>query len=386
MLSFTGSVALALCLTADARVIEGNPKTGQAQAVVVANEPLLFTSQLLPAGPRFAPTPPDDQVHDVFRQLDGLLPNNRLVKLNVYVHEPSITPLVTKQLVKRFAGEYQPAVTFVQTALPGGGVVVGLDAVMTVGRPPSEGMVRREKPAIKGQPAPAAHLPAMGVVYISGQAERGDGTLADATKRTMESLFNTLKFLEQQPSDVVHIKAFLTPMKDSAVAVKDMVAAFGDTVAPPISLVEWKSSLPIEIEMVVASPLRADAPRIEFLTTPEMKASPVFARVTRINQPGQIFLGGLLGRVETPDSITETRETFTALKRITEAAGSDLRHLAKATYYVADDDISNRLNEIRTELYDPERPPAASKAMIIGTGQPPHRLTLDMIAVPKGGE
>ncbi len=114
-----------------------------------------------------------------------------------------------------------------------------------------------------------------------------------------------------------------------------------------------------------------------------MKASPVYARVTRINQPGQIFVSGLFGKTEMPSSADEVRDIFATLKRVTEAAGSDLQHLAKATYYVADDDVSTRLNEIRPGFYDPARPPAASKAMITGTGQPGRTLTLDMIAVPK---
>ena len=45
-----------------------------------------------------------------------------------------------------------------------------------------------------------------------------------------------------------------------------------------------------------------------------------------------------------------------------EAAGSDLRHLVKATYYVTDEDASRALNELRPKFYDPARPPAASKA------------------------
>ena len=377
------ALLFAICLAAEPKSIEGEPKTGQALAVVVEKEHLLYTGQILPTGPSVAPTPSADQVSDVFRQLDKLVPAKQVLKLNVYVHEASVTALVTKQLVARYGGDYQPAVSFVQTALPGGGVMVGLDAVGISFPPPSEGMVRREQPRIKGQPSPMAIMPPWGVAYISGQAEKGDGTLAYATKKTMESLLNTVKFLECQPHDVVHVKAFLAPMKDSAVAVKEIVAAFGVSVAPPISLVEWKSTLPIEIEMVVMTRQRENVPRIEYLTPPGMKASPVFARITRINQPGQIFIGGLFGKTGMPSSAEEVRDVFATLKRVTEAAGSDLQHLAKATYYVADDAVSTQLNVLRPEFYAPERPPAASKAMVTGTGQAGRTLTIDMIAVPK---
>ncbi len=376
-----------LCLSdtprPEPKSIEGDPKSGQALAVISEWEYRCYTGQIFPTGPSVAPTPPEAQVSDVFQQLDRLVPPKQLLKLNVYVHEPSVTALVTKQLAQRYGGNYQPAVCFVQTALPAGGVVVGLDAIGEVLAPPSEGMVRREKPRVKGQPSPLTYAPPFGMAYISGQAEKGDGTLADATKKTMESLFNTLKFLECQPSDVVQIKAFLTPMKDSAVAVKEITAAFGEAVPPPISLVEWKSTLPIEIEMVVWARTKPDAPPIEFLTPPGMNASPVFARVTRINRSKQIFIGGLVGKTDLPSSADEVRDVFATLKRVTAAAGSDLQHLAKATYYVADDEVSAKLNEVRPEFYAPDRPPAASKAMVTGTGHAGRTLTLDMIAVPK---
>ena len=84
-----------------------------------------------------------------------------------------------------------------------------------------------------------------------------------------------------------------------------------------------------------------------------------------------------LGEFHQPSAI------FGAVQKLLANTGSDLKHLAKATYYVASDDASNRLNEIRPRLYDPARPPAASKAMVTGTGIKGRKITLDMIAVKK---
>ena len=64
-----------------------------------------------------------------------------------------------------------------------------------------------------------------------------------------------------------------------------------------------------------------------------------------------------------------------------EKTGSDFRHLAKATYYVADDEASRKLGELRPKFYDPRRPPAASKAVVPGVGLAGKTVTLDMIAV-----
>ena len=57
------------------------------------------------------------------------------------------------------------------------------------------------------------------------------------------------------------------------------------------------------------------------------------------------------------------------------------KNLAKATYYVTDDEVSKIHNEVRPKYYDPERPPAASKAMVAGCGDKA-RYAMDLIAVP----
>jgi len=154
-----------------------------------------------------------------------------------------------------------------------------------------------------------------------------------------------------------------------------------------VSLVEWVSESPIEIEMVVAvkpsPPVDGVVPRLEFLTPPGMTASPVYARVVRINVPQRIYVSGLFGTTETPNAAEEVRDLFTTLTRVLGAAGGDLKHLAKATYYVSEAEPSRLLNVLRPDYYDPQRPPAASKAQIVGTGRLPRTITLDMIAVPK---
>ena len=82
----------------------------------------------------------------------------------------------------------------------------------------------------------------------------------------------------------------------------------------------------------------------------------------------------------------QVREIFGALGQVLKKSGSDFEHLAKATYYVTDNEASNQLNAIRPEFYNSQRPPAASKAMVQGVGPPGRTVTMDMIAVTKGKE
>lgn len=381
------SVLLSLSLIgAEPKSIEAQAGRGYALAVVVDDGPLVHTGQIFPSGPQSQPTPPADQVRQAWARLESSLKQAgsstaKLVRLHAYVTHPSVTRLIEQELKTRFPGSYQPALTVVETALPGDGVMLAFDAVALSDR--SATAVERFKDERSGLPARSALLPTGGVTYISGQAEKGDGTVVGATQATMESLLKTLKWLELSPADVVHVKAFLTPMRESSAATKAIVESFAAEVPPPVTLVEWKSTLPIEIELVVASQPRRVGSPVEFLTPPGMTPSPVFARVTRIHSPRRVYVSGLVSpRVKDapPDEVVDL---FAQLDRVLTAAESDLLHCAKATYYVATDDASRTLNEVRPRFYEAQRPPAASKAMVRGLGRENISLSLDMIAVPR---
>jgi len=327
-------------------------------------------------------------VRQVFSRLEEILKSagsstSQIVKLNVYVNHPSVTAVVEQQLAAKFSGAHKPAVSFVTTTLPDLSHVVAMDAV-AASTGSDHKQATRLTPKTKGQPSPAAILPAGPRVYISGQAEKGDGTLADATRQTMNSLFATLKRLELSPADVVEVKAFLTPMKDSSIAIGEILNAFGDETPAPLSVLEWIAGAnSIEIELVAAARPRDNAPACEYLTPPGMTASPVFCRVVRANAPQSIYISGLYGSTNEPSGEAEVRELFAITERLTAATGSDLNHLVKATYYVTDNDVSTWHNKLRPMFYDPQRPPAASKAMVHGTGREQRTITWDLIAVPK---
>ncbi|MYB54597.1 MAG: RidA family protein, partial [Acidobacteriia bacterium] len=107
----------------------------------------------------------------------------------------------------------------------------------------------------------------------------------------------------------------------------------------------------------------------------------VFSRIAQVFQPASIYVSTLNGR-GSGSAEQQIRAMFADLAGILGQAGSDLDHLAKATYYVSDDSTSAALNQIRPEFYDPKSPPAASKASVRGTAVADRSLAVDMIAVP----
>lgn len=376
------------------RFIEPSAESGSSAAVVVGDWPLAHTPQLISVDEsgKITSADPAAQMNRVLDGLDLLLREvqsnlDRIVKLNVYITKQELFDDVRKVLSKRFGGPHKPAISFVITKLFHADALVAADAVATTKLVPGR--------AVKL----AAHdfgitvVPAGSRIYVAGQAEKGE-SLAAATRATLESLSKTLRHYGRSDADIVQLKAFLTPMTDMRVVHREIAAypLFKDRTAPPVVFVEWKSSpeTPIEIELIAWGGMNRTGDAIEFLTPPGFTKSPVFSRVTRINHAKTTFVSGLYAAPGDPSADPnspaagerEVKEVFTSLERILKLAGGDLRHLAKATYYVSTDAASAKLNELRPRYYDPERPPSASKAAVAGVGRAGLGLTLDMIGVP----
>jgi len=372
--------------------LEPDETSGASQAVVVEGCALAHTGQALPLdkqGTLIGEGSVDTQLAQVLFNLETALAaagsgTEHLVKLNVYVDSPRTADRVRRMFVKRFPGPVRPAMSWVCTPLSHPKVLVALDAVAVVPGDGPTAVVRNRCDALAGDAriADVAVVPRGQVVYVSGMAAKGD--MAAATAETLETLIATIGHLGLDRSQVVQLKAFVQSM-DQADAIKQQVAkAFPDGPAPPVVLVEWVSSTPIEIEMIAfAPPDKPAAPpsdTVSYLTPPGMTASPVYSRVACVHGGKRIYISGLYAD-EPGDAEAQIRSIFAALERIAARGGTDLHHLVKATYYVSDKDASTMLNKLRPEYYDPRRPPAASKAMVNDVGVAKRSITLDMIAV-----
>jgi enamine deaminase RidA (YjgF/YER057c/UK114 family) len=173
----------------------------------------------------------------------------------------------------------------------------------------------------------------------------------------------------------------------AASSVEKYIQEFFGGKAPPLVFVEWSNAEPIEIEMIAAGvprPQDSLAGPVEYLTPPGEVASPVFCRIVRMNQPTTIYFSSLYGQ-EADDESDQIRSAFNRLRNAAGRAGTDLRHLVKATYYVTTDDVGRQLTDIRKGLYDPKRPPSASKATVAGIGVKGRVFAMDLIAASVSG-
>ncbi len=365
----------------------GNDLT--ASAVLVDNAALAHTRQFV-AKTRDGISL-EQEIKDVLDQLTSALADVQstprdVVKVNVYAADAKVAQAALDHLSQWCPKRARPAVCAVITALPHNRRFA-LDAVFAAQHVEKQNAVSHHVPADPHQATSAGEsrvsvLPKGDVVYVSGQAEPGD--LAAATQATLAGLLKTLHALELSQQDIVHVKCFLTPMTDVAVVAQQLRSFFGTAPVPAVSYVEWITggSRPIEIELIAAAPATQTTATVTYLTPPGMKASPVFSRVARIHGNRRIYVAGLTS-LENGDGVAQVHSVFQQLIHQLKPARSNLRHLAKATYYVSDADASAELNQLRPHYYDPQRPPAASKALVHGTGKPGRTLAIDMIAAPE---
>jgi enamine deaminase RidA (YjgF/YER057c/UK114 family) len=357
-----------------------------AAVVVPEGMNLAHTAQLLPLDERgsiVGPERAEEQAKLVLDRLESTLKDagsglDQIVKVNVYAARADVLPAFRTAFAGRMAGRARPALGVVVGVLAHPEALVAVDAVAVTTQTP-----RPLAPAPSGQHtgASVAILPAGAKVYVSGQAEPHTD-LAESTRRTLKSLNKTLAYLGLDKSHVVQLKAFMQPMSAAAVVEREMTAFFGAGAVPPFAYVEWRSSptQPIEIELIARAGPRAEPSAVEALTPTGMKASPVFSRVVRVNRGALIYVSGLYGPPQTKGT-EQVEAIFGTLKTILDQAGSDFRHLAKATYYVSDDEASRALNDLRPKYYDPKIPPAASKAIVPAVGAEGRTVTLDLIGV-----
>ncbi|MBC8352802.1 MAG: RidA family protein [Planctomycetes bacterium] len=365
------------------RVFHGKERRFPA-SVHVAAARLAHTTQLLPADCSLNAS---SQCVSVLEQLDRTLnlfnsERSNVVQLNGYVRNSEVRTLLLEQLIQ-WSPDGLPAVTCVATRLPESEALVAIDAIFASTKAePADAPARHTVKDLSGadRVAHVSLLPPGDTVYVSGQAETGN--LAEATYATLESLHRTLQHLKLDKRNIVQVKCFLAPMRDASIVNREIAKFFSDTKIPPVSHVEWISgSRPIEIELVAWAPKKFATDTVSFATPPWMKSSPVFSRVARIHGNDRIFVSGIYAE-QAGSGEEQVKDIFYNLEHILEKSNSNLEHLAKATYYVTAPEASAALNQLRPEYYDPEVPPAASKAMVEDVAYPSRTIMLDMIAAP----
>jgi enamine deaminase RidA (YjgF/YER057c/UK114 family) len=366
---------------------------GMSQAVIVQGQPLVHTRQLLPVdreGKIVGAGAVEKQVEQVLNNLQAVLSDSgsglgQLVRLNVYAIVPSTVDCVREQLAKRLEPAVRPAITAVLTPMPHRDALVAVDAV-AVAKDSGKTVALKRCEAVAGDNdcADATVLPPGGIAYLSGVPAEA-GLTESALDQSMSGLWKTLDTFKLTPAHVVQLKLFLRPALAADEVRRELKKYFPGQMMPPVVFVEWLADPPVEIELIAQLPLTGESTsKVQYYNQPEVRLSPLFSRVALVGTQRQIYISSLFAPEPTGYREKEALAVFDQLEAILAAAGSDLRHLAKATYYVIDDGSASGMDRVRLWRYDPASAPAASKCMVHGVGKAERTMTLDMIAVESG--
>lgn len=335
------------------------------------------------------------QLVEILGELDSILSEHgsgvdKVAKLNLYVRDPDDCDGVRAEIAKWYGQRPKPAITVIPTQLPRLDAKVALDAVAVIAdtERPKGVEVWSDLAADRGRTFGGESLAAVtgratDLVYISGRASKADD-LRTGTEETMKQLMFVLQMLGAGPENVVQTKAFLNPATEAVFAAESIQSFFKEGDRPPVVMVEWtSSSYPTEIEMIAAIPERKmEKTVVEYMTPPGDNPSPVYSKMAVVKGGKMIYVGEMVGDADVAPDV-EVKTLFDRLKQAVEAAGGDFKHLVKATYYVSDADVSKELNNLRPKIYDPKKPPTASKVSLKNIGVPKRGMLIDMIAVPK---
>jgi enamine deaminase RidA (YjgF/YER057c/UK114 family) len=198
----------------------------------------------------------------------------------------------------------------------------------------------------------------------------------------MAGLWKLLDTFELTPAHVVQLKVFLRPAAAAEEVRRELKKHFPDQMLPPVVFVEWLADPPVEIELVAQLPSTGEStPKVEHYDPSEVRPTQLFSRVALVRADRQIYISSLFVKEPTGRRLEEALAVFDQLEAILAQAGSDLRHMAKGTYYVTDAGSASGMDRVRLWRYELGTAPAASKCMVHGVGKADRTMTLDMIAV-----
>lgn len=375
--------------------IDSNRSTGTSAAVVVTESTLAHTGLLLPLDKNGLLVGEGDagkQTVFLVGELKKILEFSgsrlsQVIQMNVCLKNRADLPRVRSAMARLLGDKTLPAMTLIAGDLPHQNALIGIDAVAVSSRKPKEAVQNLTHSDVYHQRG-ESHVslqPWGETLYLSGWVHRGKGDLATAVDGTLAFQHKLLKRLGGKLDGVVRIRVFLKPDSERAAVATGIAKLFKDhDRVPPVVYTPWANTRTPEIEFIAAGRKAIKPARqagVEYFNVPELKASPVFSRASRINSDQRIYISGLTGKAE-DSAEKQVNHVFDQLNVILEKTGSDMNHLAKATYFMSSRDAIKSLGAVRRKHYDPQRPPAASGFLAGPSLFAGSWVNMDMIAIP----
>ncbi len=218
-----------------------------------------------------------------------------------------------------------------------------------------------------------------GLVFISAQPATSDHPLdrvAPLSARTLASLRQTLRDAGSEAADVLRVTCFMSSLENLAATRKLVEAEYPRAALNYVQSQRAPGEAMSACEAVARSRRKGSAP-FELIAAPGRPEAGQSAAAI-VSAPLVLFTGT---QISFGYQEADSRLALERLSKELEQAGSSTKNVACARYYPLSSGIAAQVRKVRTEFFEPARPPAGSMVVFEGLPSMDAGFAVDVVAV-----
>lgn len=218
-----------------------------------------------------------------------------------------------------------------------------------------------------------------GLVFLSAQIAVSDNPLdpvAPLTTKSLASLRQAVKAAGSEPGDVVRVTCFLGSLEKLS-ASRQLVEAEYPRAALNFVQTQRAPFQGLAACEAVARLRWRTGTRIHLLNPEGLPAEPGQSQIALVAAPHLVLTGT---QVSFGYEEKDARLALERLQRALEQLGVSTRDVAYAHYYPLSTGIANQVRKIRSEFFDPGRPPAGALLLFEGLPSMDAGFAVDVVA------
>lgn len=300
------------------------------------------------------------QIRDALKALARDCGNDTVIKIRAFVAGSGDLRRVRDLVSDVFTDRRQPlpALSLIQSGgLPMEGAQVVLEAV-AVGR---------------------KEVNPQGLVFLSAQAAASENPLDPVlpqTTRSLAALRQAVKAAGSDPADVVRVTCFLSSLENVA-ASRQLVEAEYPRAALNYVQTQRGPSQSLAACEAVAKLKWTTGTRLHFLNPEGLPKEAGVSAIALVAAPRLVFTGT---QVSFGYEEKDARLAFDRLRKAMEQAGVAPHDVAYAHYYPLSRGIAAQVRKVRSEFFDPARPPAGALLLFEGLPSMDAGFAVDVVA------
>ncbi len=219
-----------------------------------------------------------------------------------------------------------------------------------------------------------------GLVFLSAHPAVSDSPfdpVAPLAAKSLDSLRRAVKTAGSEPADVLRVTCFLSSLENLP-ATRKLVEEEYSRAAMNYVQTQRAPSQALAACEAVARLRWNTGTRLQMMNVEGSAPAPGESQIALVASP-HIVLSGT--QVSFGYQEQDSRLAFGRLQKALEQTGATFRDVAFAHYYPLSFGIANQVRKLRSEFFDPARPPASSMLLFEGLPSMDAGFAIDVVAV-----